>query len=183
MVDLQSCYFCATPDDVGEYAVVPPRLGGDGRAVPLCDQCKEKLLRVMEPLIETVENGSAGDARNTDRTDTAAEQSTAASSPDDGGITIGASGGDTGASGDVAEDSATEQSSSAPNMGVDPSAPPQYRRTMRMLSNRPFPVERSEVESMLARAYDLEREEITAVLSHAVEEGRLIEENGELREP
>jgi len=54
---------------------------------------------------------------------------------------------------------------------------------MRMLSNRPFPVERSEVESMLANAYDLEREEIDAVLGHAVEEGRLVAENGQLREP
>ncbi|MFB6219911.1 MAG: hypothetical protein ABEH90_00610 [Halolamina sp.] len=59
------------------------------------------------------------------------------------------------------------------------STPPNYRRAMRMLSNREFPLDRSEVESMLAGAYDMERHEVEAVLHHATETGDLREEDGE----
>ncbi|KPN29810.1 hypothetical protein SY89_00528 [Halolamina pelagica] len=169
MADLQSCYFCASPDDVGEYAVVPPRLGGGDRSVALCPDCKTKLLRVMEPLIERAEAGA--DAGDDERVDDAA------------GITMDASAGsDTGgASADPADSAATGATPSTP--AADDDTPPQYDRAMRMLSNRPFPVDRSEVESILANAYDLEREEIDAVLDHAVDEGRLVAEDGQLREP
>ena len=174
MADLQSCYFCGRPDDLGEYAVIPPRLGGGDRSVVLCPDCKTKLLRVMDPLIERAEEGADGSA-------TTASQNGATGSDD--GITMGtaeASGGSE--TGTESADAAPSPTPSTPATD-DADTPPQYDRAMRMLSNRPFPVDRSEVESMLANAYDLEREEIDAVLSHAVDEGRLVEENGQLREP
>lgn len=172
MADLQSCYFCGAPDDTGEYAVVPPRLGGGDRSVALCPDCKTKLLRVMEPLIERAE--AAGDD------EAGGSPAPAGSENDDeaGGITM----------------SAPSDTPSGDEGGADPSdgtvsaaaaddTPPSYRRAMRMLSNRPFPVDRSEAESMLANAYDLEREEVDAVLEHAASEGRLAVEDGQLREP
>ncbi|MFW5939425.1 MAG: hypothetical protein ACOCQU_03150 [Halolamina sp.] len=168
MADLQSCYFCGEPDDVGEYAVVPPRLGGGDRSVVLCPDCKTKLLRAMEPLIE--------------RAEATAEPSTSEAGRGDSG------------SAQVATTSTVSNASSpdgeSPEFTASPTdeqpredTPPQYRRAMRMLSNRAFPIDRHEVESMLANAYELEREEIEAVLDHAQAEGRLIEENGQLREP
>jgi len=206
MADLQSCYFCAAPDDVGEYAVVPPRLGGGDRSVALCPDCKTKLLRVMEPLIERAEAGAdAGSgSEESGENDGSTESSTntpSSSTPDEGGITM--SPGAAGSSGDesaptpgsdAASTPGSDESGSAPGDAIDPAGaggdgsaadekPPQYRRAMRMLSNRPFPMERSAVESMLANAYDLEREEIDAVLERAEAEGRLVAENGELREP
>jgi len=181
MADLQSCYFCASPDDVGEYAVVPPRLGGGDRSVALCPDCKTKLLRVMEPLIERAEGAARADDPGGDSDGSAAGAS--GSGADDGGITMSAA--EAGSADEPATDSAasTATDGTASTPAPDGDTPPQYDRAMRMLSNRPFPVDRSEVESILANAYDLEREEIDAVLDHAVDEGRLVAENGQLREP
>ncbi|WP_053946770.1 hypothetical protein [Halolamina sediminis] len=199
MADLQSCYFCGAPDDIGEYAVVPPRLGGGDRSVVLCSDCKTKLLRVMEPLIERAEAGDGGSAE-TDGS-TAAQSSTDAHGdpgPATDGITMsaggssepsggssgevggGAEGDGTGGSGAGGDSTGGAGSGSRPGDGAE--TPPSYRRAMRMLSNRPFPIDRSEAESMLANAYDLEREEIDGVLSHAALEGRLVVEDGEIRE-
>jgi len=196
MADLQSCYFCGAPDELGEYAVVPPRLGGGDRSVVLCPDCKTKLLRVMEPLIERAE---AGDDASTGTTD-AAEGSTAVQSSTDAhsdpgpatdGITMSAGGNSEPNDGDGAGGGAGGNSAGAGGAGSDGAGsrpgsgeetPPSYRRAMRMLSNRPFPIERGEAESMLANAYDLEREEIDAVLSHAASEGRLVVEDGQIRE-
>lgn len=209
MADLQSCYFCGAPDDVSEYAVVPPRLGGGDRSVALCPDCKTKLLGVMDPLIERAEAGAPQDTDGTQETDgspaeqPSSEQSapTADSTADEITMSPGGSRSDPTASDDAeadssapTDDAATNDSSATDSPANDSTAapsppasgddtPPQYRRAMRMLSNRPFPIPRTEVESMLANAYDLEREEIEAVISHAVDEGRLVEENGELREP
>lgn len=181
MADLQSCYFCASPEDLGEYAVVPPRLGGGDRSVVLCPDCKTKLLDVMEPLIERAEAGAAASDGDTGgSTATASDQGEGDS--DAGGITMSPEGhGPSSENGESGKETTATEAASAPDGGED--TPPQYRRAMRMLSNRPFPMDRSEVESMLANAYDLEREEIEAVLSHAESEGRLVAENGQLREP
>ncbi len=187
MADLQSCYFCATPEDLGEYAVVPPRLGGGDRSVVLCPDCKTKLLDVMEPLIERAEAGAASEGGADESAANASEQVEGES--DAGGITMSpGSGGSVGAS-DAGSAETNVDNGQATTNPASPGAeagddePPQYGRAMRMLSNRPFPVDRSEVESMLANAYDLEREGIEAVLSHAESEGRLVAENGQIREP
>ncbi|GAB7014403.1 hypothetical protein [Halolamina salina] len=197
MADLQSCYFCGAPDELGEYAVVPPRLGGGDRSVALCPDCKTKLLRVMEPLIERAEGGDGASAEAADAADdsTAAQSTTGAHSdpgPATGGVTMssggspesgggGEGGGGEAGVGEAGGDGTGDGAGSRPGTGEG--TPPSYRRAMRMLSNRPFPIERSEAESMLANAYDLEREEIDAVLSHAASEGRLVVEDGEIREP
>lgn len=184
MADLQSCYFCGAPDDVGEYAVIPPRLGGGDRSVALCPDCKTKLLGVMEPLIERAEQGA--DASTDAGGSTAGQSSTPTDSATDA-ITMDSGGAgatpDSGGNGsDAASDAGTTDDTVSPAAAGD-DAPPQYRRAMRMLSNRPFPIELGEVESMLANAYDLEREEIDAVLDRAEAEGRLVAENGQIREP
>jgi hypothetical protein len=187
MADLQSCYFCASPDDVDEYAVVPPRLGGGDRSVALCPDCKTKLLGVMEPLIDRAEGSTDASAgaggSTTEQSSTAPSAGTTTGSPEDA-ITMDSGSNGAASPTDTEGESESETGAGAaiqPTAGDD--APPQYRRAMRMLSNRPFPIELSEVESMLANAYDLEREEIDAVLDRAEAEGRLVAENGQVLEP
>jgi len=177
MPDLQSCYFCGTPENVQEYAVVPPRFIPDGdepQSAVLCDRCKTKLLEVVQPLTEQLDDGSASEpstAESAATEPTASDDASAPGDPGGTGITM-SSGGEDGADAAPATDSETASPEPA-------SKPPHYRRAMRMLSNREFPLARSEVESMLAGAYDLERHEVDAALKHAVAEGRLREEDGE----
>ncbi|GAB7094478.1 hypothetical protein JCM30237_16310 [Halolamina litorea] len=178
MADLQSCYFCGAPDDVNEYAVVPERLGGGDRSVALCPDCKTKLLRVMEPLIERAEAGA--DAGNS--TTAAPSAADSATATDDSGITMSPGGAGSGSGGEPTPPSADGTAAVSDTPSDPKDTPPSYRRAMRMLSNRPFPMDRSEVESMLATAYDLEREEIDAVLERAEADGKLVAENGEIRE-
>lgn len=185
MADLQSCYFCGAPDDIGEYAVVPPRLGGGDRSVVLCADCKTKLLRVMEPLIERAEAGGDGGEAATESTAPSAADTSEDAAPETDGVTMssGGSPADSSGAGNGIGDGEESTDSAVSAATEDADSPPSYRRAMRMLSNRPFPIQRTEAESMLANAYDLEREEIDAVLEHAQREGRLLVEDGEIREP
>ncbi len=174
MPDFQSCYFCGTSENVQEYAVIPPRFTPNGDApqsAVLCDQCKTKLLEVIEPLTERLDDGATGSERSAGEAVRDASEATTSNDPGESGVTI-ASAGDGGAN----ESSESAEAESGP---AGESTPPSYRRAMRMLSNREFPLARSEVESMLAGAYDLERHELNTVLDHAVETGRLREEDGQ----
>lgn len=198
MPDLQSCYFCGTPDSVQEYAVIPPRFTPDGespQSAVLCEQCKTKLLQVIEPLTEQLDSGSRSSAGTTPSATQSAD-STQPDEPAESGITKSSSenrgvseGGaddgvfDEGVVDDGEVDDADATSASSGPSAEEASTPPNYRRAMRMLSNREFPLDRSEVESMLAGAYDLERHEVNAVLDHAIEEGRLVEDDGQFHEP
>ena len=193
MTDLQSCFFCGTADEVQEYAVVPPRYTDDGdpQVAVLCEQCKGKLLQVIEPLVDRLESadGDATTQANSNGADPAANDASSgqasAANRSDEDITM-TPGGPEGGNG-TPEQSASTNSGGGPGAAVGGDTtgeqPPNYRRAMRMLSNREFPLERSEVESMLAGAYDMETHELEAVLSHAVETGRLVEENGAFHEP
>ncbi len=62
MPDLRSCYFCGDPgDSLGTYAVIPPRLNpseAEQRRVVLCSTCNEKLVRVMTPLVDRLDQSS-----------------------------------------------------------------------------------------------------------------------------
>lgn len=197
MADLQSCFFCGTADEVQEYAVVPPRYTDDSdpQVAVLCEQCKGKLLQVIEPLVDRLESadGEATTQANSNGTDAPANDASSgqASAANRSGEDITMTpGGPTGGKGtpeqaEQPNDTATSGGGPGATVGGDATGeqPPNYRRAMRMLSNREFPLERSEVESMLAGAYDMETHELEAVLSHAVETGRLVEENGAFHEP
>jgi hypothetical protein len=63
MPQLRSCYFCGSVgDSLREYEVVPERLVADGesRSAVLCSDCREKLRRVLEPLVESAESAATG---------------------------------------------------------------------------------------------------------------------------
>ncbi|QZP36569.1 hypothetical protein [Halobaculum magnesiiphilum] len=58
--------------------------------------------------------------------------------------------------------------------------PPNFRKVMRFLNNREFPIARAEVAEFAAGAYDLEDEEVREIFEYAIERGILAEENGQL---
>lgn len=207
MPELRSCYFCGTPDDIQRYAVVPPHLVDDDEDQPsaaLCEPCKEKLLRVIDPLTDRLDEQAGA---TSDAAAHAPDATTAASSaggddsspktedappsvgadpasadlgvtPDDDGVIMDPKRAADAAAGDVdAESPAGEAAADA--SGEAP--PPNYRKAMRLLSNREFPMERYDVEELLGGAYDMENEEIAAVLAYATESGRLEEDDGTLR--
>ncbi|MFB6122917.1 MAG: hypothetical protein ABEJ78_05605 [Haloferacaceae archaeon] len=63
MPELQSCYFCgAVGDSLRECAAVPERLAPveeEQRTVVLCTSCREKLRRVVEPLVTRLDDAAA----------------------------------------------------------------------------------------------------------------------------
>lgn len=61
--------------------------------------------------------------------------------------------------------------------------PPQFRKVMRLLNNREFPVERAEVEELAGGAYDLDDDHVRDIIDYAVERGVLADDGGTLRKP
>ncbi|ELZ73678.1 hypothetical protein C5B91_14480 [Haloferax sp. Atlit-10N] len=61
--------------------------------------------------------------------------------------------------------------------------PPKFRKVIRILQNREFPVERAEVEALASGAYDLEDDEVADIFDYAVERGLLVDDSGTLRRP
>lgn len=59
--------------------------------------------------------------------------------------------------------------------------PPQFRKVMRLLNNREFPIDRTEVEELAAGAYDLEDDHVRDIVDYAVERGVLADDGGTLR--
>lgn len=59
--------------------------------------------------------------------------------------------------------------------------PDQFRKVMRLLANREFPVERSEFALLAASAYDLEDDHVARIVDRAVERGVLVDDEGTLK--
>jgi hypothetical protein len=56
-----------------------------------------------------------------------------------------------------------------------------YRKALRLLGNREFPLERAAAVDLLSGAYDLDVEECERLVDLTVERGLLVEADGELR--
>jgi len=57
-----------------------------------------------------------------------------------------------------------------------------YRKVMRFLENRDFPMDREEAETLAAEAYGMDVESVSAAIDHAVKHDRLRDVGGELRQ-
>lgn len=57
-----------------------------------------------------------------------------------------------------------------------------YRKVMRFLENRDFPMDREEAETLAAEAYGMDVESVSAAIDHAVKHDRLRDVSGELRQ-
>jgi len=182
MRQVRTCDFCGD-DATGLYEPLSPTVP-DGPRMLLCDGCRDRLSSVVEPLVERIE-GDAGapgeattgepDARGGSGVSVAEPASTADPEP-------------------KTEDTSTSSRPSTATPGVSESrdasgraqheragTPPGYRKVLRFLENRQFPIDRSEAVQLTADAYELDEDAVEAVIDHAVEYGRLREVSGELK--
>jgi hypothetical protein len=59
-------------------------------------------------------------------------------------------------------------------------APRGYRKVMRFLENREFPMDREEAETLVTEAYGMDPGSVSAAIDHAIKHNRLREANGDL---
>lgn len=193
MVDLESCYFCGDADDVQAYAVVPPRFeptADEQQTVTLCERCYEKLGRVVQPLADRLDAELGdGDAEAGERPPQSAAQ--AGEVPEESVTDEVAPGGEGIETEPRTGETSGERAAEADEVAAETAAadaphqdrPAGYRKAMKLLENREFPLDRAEVEGLLGGAYEMNPEEVSAVLEAAVEHGRFVEEGGKLKRP
>ncbi len=109
--------------------------------------------------------------------DVSRTSATGGSDPDSGTRESGgtSASGRTGASGDEAAPGGGGTGGGAPA-----TAPESYRKVLRLLQNREFPVDRAEFETVAANAYELSPGEVGAALDAAVDRGLIDDEAGTL---
>ena len=89
------------------------------------------------------------------------------------------------------DDSAEEPTTTGDETAVDASAadtpsddpPTGYRKVVRLLQNREFPVEGASFVDLASNAYELEESAVSASLDRLVERGALVESGGKLQKP
>ncbi len=79
---------------------------------------------------------------------------------------------------DRGDSPASSRSSESSRTGGEP---PEFRRVMRLLNNRTFPVDRAEFTDLATGAYGLAESEVDRIVEYAVQRGVLAVEDGELR--
>lgn len=197
---------------LSEYPVVPKELqsGDEGPTVVLCPTCRRKLGGVIETVVAATDGpGSgtdAGESADASAFEFEAEETDAGDSdaPDDPGETSdlrtpseGHPAADAGASPDPGETSdlrtPSEGEPEAGEVSTDlgeeaAEAKPtmtrlEYNKVMRLLQNRPFPVDRGEIREVATSAYDIAPEEFDAVVDAAVERDLIAVENGQFVAP
>jgi hypothetical protein len=120
-------------------------------------------------------NGASPAASGTESDDTATTDSddTATTDSDDAATTDS----DDTATTDSDDAAGSSQSGSS---GTHSEEPPEFRRVMRLLNNRTFPVDRTEFTELATGAYDLDEREVDRIVEYAVERGVLAVESGQL---
>ncbi|RCU48333.1 hypothetical protein DU504_14085 [Haloplanus salinus] len=188
MPQLRSCYFCGSVgDSLREYELVPERLvaAGESRSAVLCSDCREKLRRVLEPLIESTE------ATGTDRSEPHAtdigEVTFEAADATAGDAERTADGRDGGGDDDDAERTADGQDGGADDdddaertAGHDDDVPDGYYKVLRLLQNREFPMERADLTALVTGAYDVSEPQCDRIVETAVERGVLVADGSTL---
>jgi hypothetical protein len=180
-MELRACYFCGA---AGRTVAVRTVEGAD---VALCPRCEEKLDHLLGADDATPVTFGAGDG--TDETsDGPDETGDGTDETSDGPDETGDGTDETGETVDEPADDA-DGSTGRPPTGVpgldaegrgDAST---YRKALRLLQNREFPMERAATVDLLSGAYDLDRSECERLLDLTVERGLLVEDEGELRRP
>ena len=188
MPQLRSCYFCGSVgDSLREYEVVPERLVADGesRSAVLCSDCREKLRRVLEPLVESAESAATGgpDHGTADIGEVTFESGDA--TVDDEATTDGRDGDGDGDEETVTvtereTDDETGDDGDDTDDGDDSDVPDGYHKVLRLLQNREFPMERADLTALVTGAYDVSEPQCERILETAIERGVLVEEGSTL---
>jgi len=166
---LSSCYFCGAALDaqLSEYPVVPKHLQSrttDSQTVVLCAGCRRKLGGIVESVVDATESSGRSDEGGYEGT---------------GFEPIADSGGDDGDGTLLADDAESTQTD-----GDGPTLTKlEYNKVMRLLKNREFPVDRSEIREVATSAYQIDPAEFDAVIDAAIERDLLAVENGQFVDP
>lgn len=72
-----------------------------------------------------------------------------------------------------------ERSTDTPGLGSGAGGP--YRKALRLLQNREFPMERAALVEVMSSAYDLDATECERIVEFAIERGALVDDDGTLR--
>ena len=196
-MELRSCYFCGVAGRTVQSRPV------SGVEVTLCPRCEEKLARLQTATDGDIDTTAAtpvtfdtpaSGPEESDAPATTSKQrdSTTEPSPGDGDDpdeSTEASDGDAPDESTEAGDDANDGSGDDDSSGLrgltaaDRGSRSTYRKALRLLRNREFPMARSDTVDLLSSAYGLDREECDRLLDLCVDRGLLAEENGELKEP
>jgi hypothetical protein len=164
MTDFSDCYFCgAVAADLEEHPVIPPETDPPDarqRTVAVCPTCREKLDRVIEPVVAHLDPDSAKHDVEADDSDSA---------PAEHGVDPERSPGE-----DTKQRDGPDDTSEFPR---------ESRRILRLLDNREFPVDRDDIVTVATNAYDVTREEAESVIDLLIERDELTEEDGTLHRP
>lgn len=208
---LSSCDFCGddavgTFEVVPDELVVTE---DDQRRIALCDHCRTTLEGVLEPFLREgpvttdqtddesiVESATTASVRE-DETDhsptSAAVDATARAEAISIGRADGADGADDAEANErdplaaddgvvISEGNDEAHSEAAadetPDVGEEPD---QFRKVMRLLSNREFPVERAEFAELTAGAYEMEDDHVARIIDYAVGRGVIVDDAGTLK--
>jgi len=180
MPQLRSCYFCGSVgDSLREYEVVPERLvtSGESRSAVLCSDCREKLRRVLEPLVEAAESSATG---GPDHGTVAIGEVTFESDDatiDDEAATDGRDGDD---ETETVTERDTDDGGDDTDDGDDSDAPDGYHKVIRLLQNREFPMERTDLTALVTGAYDISEPQCERILETAIDRGVLVEDGSTL---
>jgi hypothetical protein len=187
MPQLRSCYFCGSVgDSLREYEVVPERLvaSGESRSAVLCSDCREKLRRVLEPLVEAAESTAAGGPEPGTAAIGEVTFESGDAAPDDEAATDGRDGEDDADETVTVTERDTDDSESGTDdseSGTDESdVPDGYHKVLRLLQNREFPMERADLTALVTGAYDVSEPQCERILETAIERGVLVEDGSTL---
>lgn len=208
MREVNSCDFCGERA-AGTFEVIPPERDptGEGRRMVLCGGCRDTLASVLEPLLDGAPARGDGPGEGQEPTTVVAEpghesepdaekgspardegagadDANAAGAADSADSAIERALGDGSAGGatDGSPDGTDVEEVGGRPRSARRGTPRGYRKVMRFLENREFPMEREEAETLAAEAYGVDRETVSAAIDHAIKHDRLREASGDLRQ-
>ncbi|RDI71878.1 prolipoprotein diacylglyceryl transferase [Halopelagius longus] len=162
-------------------------LGSNSPMVAGRDAADELSAAASDADASPVEPETAGDADSGDATVDAETTGIADATDEEAGEPLQAAAAEDAGEREATETDAERTDESAEDESADSDAapageePPQFRKVMRLLNNREFPVERAEVEELAAGAYDLDDDHVRDIIDYAVERGVLADDGGTLR--
>ena len=124
----------------------------------------------------------AGEAVAADTETDGTETSEAGTGEDETETNEASMGGDETAEADGSTDTAetTDANATADTDGPPETEPPQFRKVVRLLNNRSFPVERADFVELAANAYDLDESTVAESLAYAVDRDVLAVEDEQI---